>query len=223
MQEIQLPGIYGAAIESVAIPSTQLRRVAAQLQQHGHGESELSAEVQLFLRISNTDALSSIEPTVFRVQVSVDKNDLRAAASNKKDWTRAWEQGIEPIKQATLQGMRSDVRNMYGTVAEDSYAFQGAMVLLASEVLGPYVDRIATFLEYPLDLVRVIGARLHEAKIWENDEVRCESWSDPQKGAMAFLLDLMVADGELIRKWSEEKKQYVYHKADIREGPRLAV
>jgi len=173
--------------------------------------------------ISPSDALSSIEHAVFQVQVSIEKNDLRAVASSNKDWAQAWERGIEPIKQATLQGVRRDVWNMYGTLAEDSYTCQAAMVLLASELVGPYADRIATFLEYPLDLVRVIGARLHEAKIWEDDEVHYESWSDPQKGAVAFLLDLMVAEGELIRKWSGEKKQYAYHRADIREVSHLAV
>jgi len=206
VKNIQLPGIDGAEIENVALSSKQVQRVAAQLHQHGHGQMKLSAGVRLFLRISNTDVLSSIEHTVFRVQVSVDENDLRAVASSKKDWARAWERGLEPIKQTSLQGMRRDVWNMYGTFAENSYKCQAAMVLLASELVGPYVDRIATLLEYPLDLVRVIGARLHEAKIWENDEVHYESWSDPQKGGVAFLLDLMVAEGELIRKWSEEKK-----------------
>src|SRR5277367_3549574 len=210
VQGIQLSGIYGAEMKNVAISSNQLQRAAAQLQQHGHGEMKLSAEVELFLRISNTDVLSSVEHTVFRVQVSVEKNDLRAEASSKKDWARAWERGIGPIKKATLQDMRRDVWNTYGAFAENSYKCQAAMVLLASELVGPYVDRIATFLEYPPDLVRVIGARLHEAKIWDNDEVHCESWSDPQKGAVALLLDLMVAEGRLIRKWSEEKKQYAY-------------
>lgn len=223
VQEIRRPGIYGAEMKAVAISSSQLRRAAAQLQQLGHAEIRLSAEVELFLRISNTDTLSSIEHTAFRVQVSVEKNDLCAVASSKKDWARAWERGIEPIRQTTLQGMRRNVWNMYGTLADDSYMCQAAMVLLASELVGPYVDRIATFLEYPLDLVRVMGARLHEAKIWEDDEVHYESWSDPQKGGVAFLLDLMVAEGELIRKWSEEKKQYAYHKADIRELSQLAV
>jgi hypothetical protein len=77
VQGIQLSGIYGAEMKNVAISSNQLQRAAAQLQQHGHGEMKLSAEVELFLRISNTDVLSSVEHTVFRVQVSVEKNDCR--------------------------------------------------------------------------------------------------------------------------------------------------
>jgi hypothetical protein len=141
----------------------------------------------------------------------------------EQDWEMAWERGIEPIKQAALQGMRRDVWNMDGTLQEDSYTFQTVMVLLASELVGPYVDRIATFLSYPPGLVQVMAARLYEGKIWKGDEVRCESWFDPQKGAVAFLLDLMVAEGKLIRAWSEEKKEYTYHEPAIRAGSHFAV
>ena len=126
-------------------------------------------------------------------------------------------------QEAALRGMRRDVWNMDGTLAEDSYTFRAAMVLLASELVGPYVDRIVTFLEYPPGLVQVMAARLQEAKIWESDEVRCESWFDPKKGALAFLLDLMVAEGKLIRAWSEEKRQYAYHEPDIWAVSHLAV
>jgi hypothetical protein len=109
------------------------------------------------------------------------------------------------------------------TLAEDSYTFQAAMVLLASGLVGPYVDRIAKFVGYPCGLVQVIGARLQEAKIWERDEVRCEEWFDPKKGAIAFVLDLSVAEGRLMRTWSEEKNQYAYHETDIRAVSKFAV
>jgi hypothetical protein len=52
---------------------------------------------------------------------------------------------------------------------------------------------------------------------WEGDDVRCESWFDPDEGAGAFLLDLMVAEGKFIRSWSEEKKDYAYRVSHIRE------
>jgi hypothetical protein len=49
----------------------------------------------------------------------------------------AWKRGMEPIKQAALEGMRRDVWHMDGTLTEDSYTFQAAMVLFASELVGP--------------------------------------------------------------------------------------
>jgi hypothetical protein len=69
----------------------------------------------------------------------------------------------------------------------------------------------------------VIAARLQEAKIWENDEVRCETWFDPKQRGLAFLLDVMVAEGKLFRRWSEEKKQYTYRESDIRAVSQFAV
>jgi len=97
------------------------------------------------------------------------------------------------------------------------------MVLLASELVGPYIDRIARFLGYPPGLVQVIAARLYEARIWEHDKVDCESWFDPEKGGIAFLLAVMVAQGELIRWWSEEEQQFTYRATDIRAVSQLAV
>jgi hypothetical protein len=66
---------------------------------------------------------------------------------------------------------------MNATLAEDSYPFQAGMVLLASELVGPYIDRIATFLGYVPSFVQVIAARLCEARIWEDDQVRANPGS----------------------------------------------
>jgi hypothetical protein len=71
--------------------------------------------------------------------------------------------------------------------------------------------------------VQVIAVRLYQAKIWEGDEVRCERWFDPQKGGAAFLLDLLVAEGKLVRRWSEEKKDFVYNALDVPAVSHLAV
>jgi hypothetical protein len=97
------------------------------------------------------------------------------------------------------------------------------MVLLASELVGPYVDRVATFLGYPRSLVQVIAARLYEARIWEDDEVRSEKRFDPEMGGSAPMADLMVAEGLLIRRWSEEDQQFAYRAADSVAEPRFAV
>jgi len=166
--------------------------------------------------------LSSVESTEFRVVVEGDEIDLRAAASTDKDWARAWEKGMKPIRPAALQSMKEDVWKMDATLAENSYPFQAAMVLLASELVGPYIDRIATFLGYIPSLVEVIAARLCEARIWEDDQVLSEPWFDPQKGKVAFLLDVLVAQGLLFRWWSEEKNQFAYREGDNRAVSQLA-
>ena len=56
-----------------------------------------------------------------------------------------------------------------------------------------------------------MAARLHEARIWAGDEVSSEPWLDPKKGMVSFMLDLMVAEGKLTARWSEEKWQRNYY------------
>jgi hypothetical protein len=328
VREIRLPGIVNATIRKADISSEEVQEVAAQLQLHGHGEIRISAQVELFLHVSNTELLSSVECTAFHIRSNADGDDLQAVARSDKDRAIAWARGVEPIKQAALQSMRRDVRTIAGDQAEDSYTFHyisraqqeffpvsefyrvkadadsftaalinlgvarpeyslngsqfeelrpfppdlfwsetshyvlefpkdeqkpaivlpessrrlayhvandatvqmlrrysqlAAMVLLASELVGPYVDRIATFVGYPPCLVQVIAARLYEAKIWESAEVRCESWFDPQMGDVAFALDLMVAEGKLIRTWSDENKEYEFSEPDVSTVSHLAV
>ena len=66
-----------------------------------------------------------------------------------------------------------------------------------------------------------MAARLYEARIWEDDEVRSEKWFDPKTGGVAFIADLMVAEGALTRRWSEEKQQFAYRATDIRPVSQL--
>ena len=105
----------------------------------------------------------------------------------------------------------------------DGDNLRAAMLLLASEMVGPYPDRVATFLGYPVSLVQVIAARLTEARIWDGDQVRCDRWRDPQQGGAPFRLDLMVAEGKLIGRWSEEKGQCTYRQPDVSAVSHFAI
>ena len=80
-----------------------------------------------------------------------------------------------------------------------------------------------SFLGYPPGLVQVIAVRLYEARIWENDEVRCEGWFDPKKGGIAFLLDVLVEQDDLIRRWSEEQGEFAYRASETEIASRFAV
>jgi hypothetical protein len=117
--------------------------------------------------------------------VTAEVDHLRAVASSDTNWELAWEHGIEPIKQAALQSLKSDVWAMDEELAEDSFTFRAAMVMLASYMVGPYTVRVATFLGYPVGFVQVIAARLIESGIWAGDEVSSETWLDPEKGMRA--------------------------------------
>jgi len=221
VSSIDLPGIVDAVVKRVAI--SPMQKLATQLEQDSQTEVRLSTEVEFFLRISNADVLSSIQCLPFRVKVRTDEIGPQAVARAEESWAAAWEKGIEPIKQAALQSMKEDVWNMDPALAEDSSTFQAAMILLASELVGPWSDRIAAFLGYPTALVEVAAARLYEARIWENAEVRCEKWFDPEKGGLAFMLDLMIAEGTMIRRWSEEDQQFAYRAIDMLVMSRLAI
>jgi len=223
VQGVQLPGIADAELKTMVLTLEQVQLLAVQLERKGGAQMRVSVELELFLRVSNTEVLSSIEDTEFLVNLEADGSDIGALATHKEDWAAVWERGMESIKRAALLGMRRDVLKMDETLAEDSYTFQAAMVLLASELVGPYVSRIMTFVGYPLGLVQPIAVRLQDAIIWEGNEVRCEDWFDPERGATAFMLDVMVAEGELIRNWSEEQGEYVYQVSDIRSISRFAV
>jgi hypothetical protein len=143
--------------------------------------------------------------------VTAEIDHVRAVASSDTNWELAWEHGIEPIKQAALQSLKSDVWAMAAGLAENSYTFRAAMILLASYMVGPYADRVATFLGYPVGFVQVIAARLIESGIWAGDEVSSEPWLDPKKGMVSFILDLGVAEGKFTASWSEEKGQRNYY------------
>ena len=90
-QEIQFAGIADADLKNVSISSEQLQHLASELEQHNHGEVRISVEIELFLRVSNTDVLSSIQWVAFRANVSAEGNKLGAVVSPEKDWETAQE------------------------------------------------------------------------------------------------------------------------------------
>jgi hypothetical protein len=220
---IKVPGIAEAALRKAALSLRKLQSIAAQLERHSYGEINVSAEVELFLRMSSMEALLSIESAEFLIKLNRESDDVIATVSTEKDWETAWERGIEAIKDPALQSLRTDVRNMTEIIDESDYGFQAAMVLFASELVGPYEGCLASFLGYPRCLVQVMAARLQEAKIWEGEYVNCGEWFDPQTGTIAFMLDLRVAEGKMIRTWSQERKRYLYRESNVRTVSRFAV
>ena len=223
LQQIEVPGISGAELNEI-FDSKRLQAVAAQLENRKLAEARISAAVAFFLRVSNGDVLESIQCIEFEVKLNVDGNgSVCGVASSLTDWAECWDHGFAPFKEAALQSMRNDVLSIDGTLSEDSATFRSAMILFSSEMVGPYVERIASFLDIPCSFVDVVAVRLLEARIWEGDQVRCESWFDPKKGGATILLDVMVAAGEFIRSWSVEKNDYVYRVADMRSISHMAI
>jgi len=73
--------------------------------------------------------------------------------------------------------------------------------------VGPNADRITKFTGYERDRVRKIARRIRAAGIWcgrgSDSAMDIDPWMDKKSGNLAFILDSMVASGEL--KKSGEK------------------
>ena len=214
VSSIMFQGIEGAKVTNVEISPGQLREVAFQFEEYGKGKLVAHADIAFCIRIPNVDVLRSDQRLPFRVSLVEGHKGPEASAIPADGWESAWQKGLEPIRQAALASMKDYVHTVSAAV-EGTYSFQAALILVASEILGPYPGRIATFLGYPVAVVQVVGDRLHEAGIWTADEVRNEGWSDPLSGYTNATLDVMVAQGRLRRRWSEGDQQFQYYAMDL--------
>lgn len=220
---VNFPGIESIEVSYFDISPSELQVVVSHLATLGLSELSVSADVNLYVRISNSDVVHSRQALPFRIHITNQSGDVHATAINQTDWEVGWERALAPLKHAAIESMKSDIEQVYPGSSEGTSEFQAAMVLLASEMIGPYPGRIATFLGYPKQLLDVIGARLYEAGVWEEHEVRCERWFDPGRGHIAMVMDVMVALGRLTRRWSERDKQFRYYLAEGNDVSKFSV
>jgi hypothetical protein len=76
-----------------------------------------------------------------------------------------------------------------------------AAMLLASALVGPHAGRIGKLLGIPEDKIAKRARRLRRNGVWNKDRVEAD-WTDAKSGAVAFWLDVCVADG-LVRRVDE--------------------
>jgi hypothetical protein len=96
--------------------------------------------------------------------------------------------------------------------------WNAAIVLAAAWLVGPNLDRIASLTRCSREYVDTVAARLFESRLWMNDRVDYEHWLDPELGTIAFMMDVMVAEGQLVRTQNRsETGKYIY-KSLIYEG-----
>jgi hypothetical protein len=95
---------------------------------------------------------------------------------------------------------------------EDEPGYRTAIVLLAALELGPNVEALSRFTGYSPKFIREIAWRSVEAGLWTDDDVCCEHWftQDGQVRLVVFWADTAVAEGVLIRRWTEEDGAYRY-------------
>src|SRR5262249_53207728 len=148
LRQIDLPGISDAELNGILLDSVSLDRLYSDLKMRQNIQTSVSATIRLFLRVSNTDLLETKERITFDLNLSrIGADAIEAIATTSADWEQCWVRGIGPIRREALEGIRDSVSSLDETLSENDTLFMAAMVLLASEMVGPYVDRLATFLE----------------------------------------------------------------------------
>lgn len=206
-----IPGIEDAELVRIDTEGEELRGIAATLENEGVVERTIPAHVSLYLRISEDDLLIHEDHDFYPVELlSSSCGHIIARVNSTKNWAASWESGIAPLKENALEIIRRGVISFGSDLNEDSGFVRSATVLLASEMIGPYPDRLSWFTGYPVASIQIIGARLLEAKLWNGQHVDCKPWFEPHKGFYRLILDLSIAAGELSRVWSDERKDWLY-------------
>lgn len=106
----------------------------------------------------------------------------------QKPWAEQSRQSIEWV--------RTILKEYDSELAGDAY--NAAMVLLSSLIVGPDIDRVIAFTGLDSLFVKQVADRLVANGIWVEGGVHAD-WSDPEDGGIALALDIAVAQGKLER------------------------
>jgi len=98
------------------------------------------------------------------------------------------------------------------SIEERPAFYNTALVLLSAPVCGPDTARLAAFTGLPYSFIAPICRRMIQAELWTHNEVHCDDWymAEGALCARCFWLDVLVAEGFVMRKWNEEEGQYCY-------------
>jgi hypothetical protein len=99
--------------------------------------------------------------------------------------------------QVKADDLRNQIRGWDPFLAEDSNAFDAAVVMLAALYLGTghgAARKLAAFTGVPYERTLIFQRRLRAAGIWQDGRTVAD-WDDPRSGEAAFWLDVGVADG----------------------------
>jgi hypothetical protein len=97
--------------------------------------------------------------------------------------------------------------------AEEDDSYKTALVLLAAITCGSDTTQLAQVTELPRQFVSKIRQRMITAELWTELGAACgENWyaSDGGFCTTYFWLDVLVAQGRVLRRWVKEEGQYRY-------------
>jgi hypothetical protein len=84
---------------------------------------------------------------------------------------------------------------------ESAPSFKAAVVLLAALESGTDIASLGSLTGYESDFITQISFRMHDAELWVGNDVLCQHWfHDGRIQRMYFWMDVMVAEGQLVRR-----------------------
>jgi hypothetical protein len=113
---------------------------------------------------------------------------------------------LKLVKETLLQLDPS----LAGTEEDESY--KTALLLLSALACAPETTRLAEFTQLPREFVAPIRQRMIRAQLWAESAACCDHWyvADGVFCTSFFWLDVLVAQGLVVRQWDEEVGEYRY-------------
>jgi hypothetical protein len=114
-------------------------------------------------------------------------------------------------KEMTLEEIKKHLRQIDPNIPEDDPDYPYFVILLSSIWVGTDPEKLAAFTGYDLALIQAIWKRMCAAKIWDGDTIECEDWYE---GGLGLALAMLVARGEVIRRWLPKITTWRYCRVD---------
>jgi hypothetical protein len=117
------------------------------------------------------------------------------------------------------QMVSQTVLEVLGSNEETNPDTRAAMVTVGAAFVGPDVDRLVQLTGYAQEYVEQIATRLRTSGLWREGTLNYDPWDDAEKGFVAFILDLEVATGSLVREGRTANGQYKFWPVKEADNP----
>ena len=101
--------------------------------------------------------------------------------------------------------------------AEETESYKAALVLLSAMFLGPDTTRLVEFTRLSRTFISTIRKRMIRAELWTESATQYDHWfvGDCEIRPGCFWADVLVAEGQVVRRWVEEEGDFRYWAAEF--------